>query len=178
LYEKEELQLAGWIKGDLIGRGSFAMVYYGIHPLTGTLMAVKQVRLPAAPNQRLNISNDCKYDYNNADEDEKEINSTAPLSVNRIEERRRTMVAALQREIDLLRTLRHPNIVGYLGTLCDAEYLSVFLEYVSGGSIASIIRRDGYVSVDRIRHYVPQILDGLAYLHHRSIIHRDIKVLL
>ncbi|CAO3598043.1 unnamed protein product [Absidia cylindrospora] len=35
-----------WMKGSLIGRGTFGDVYLGLNPLSGELMAVKQVELP------------------------------------------------------------------------------------------------------------------------------------
>ena len=34
------------MKGSLIGRGTFGDVYLGLNPLSGELMAVKQVELP------------------------------------------------------------------------------------------------------------------------------------
>jgi mitogen-activated protein kinase kinase kinase len=37
-----------WIKGALIGAGSFGKVYLGMDATTGLLMAVKQVDLPTA----------------------------------------------------------------------------------------------------------------------------------
>ena len=37
-----------WMKGDLIGEGSFGSVYLALHAITGELMAVKQVELPSA----------------------------------------------------------------------------------------------------------------------------------
>ena len=71
-----------WIKGALIGAGSFGKVYLGMDASSGLLMAVKQVELPtgSAPN----------------------------------EERKKSMLSALEREIELLRDLHHPNIVQYL----------------------------------------------------------------
>lgn len=45
-----------WMKGSLIGRGTFGDVYLGLNPLNGELMAVKQVELPvensATENQK------------------------------------------------------------------------------------------------------------------------------
>jgi mitogen-activated protein kinase kinase kinase len=42
-----------WIKGALVGVGSFAKVYLGMDTSTGLLIAVKQVELPtrSAPDQ-------------------------------------------------------------------------------------------------------------------------------
>jgi mitogen-activated protein kinase kinase kinase len=71
-----------WIKGALIGAGSFGKVYLGMDASNGLLMAVKQVELPtgSAPNQ----------------------------------ERKKSMLNALEREIELLKNLQHVNIVQYL----------------------------------------------------------------
>lgn len=71
-----------WIKGALIGAGSFGKVYLGMDASNGLLMAVKQVELPTGslPNQ----------------------------------ERKKSMLNALEREIELLKNLQHENIVQYL----------------------------------------------------------------
>lgn len=47
----------------------------------------------------------------------------------------------LQGEVKLLKTLRHINIVGFLGTSLHRHVVSIFMEYIPGGSIASIIQR-------------------------------------
>lgn len=47
----------------------------------------------------------------------------------------------LQIEVELLKTLQHINIVGFLGTSLDQHVVSIFMEYIPGGSIASIIHR-------------------------------------
>uniref|UniRef100_A0A6B2LDW5 Protein kinase domain-containing protein n=1 Tax=Arcella intermedia TaxID=1963864 RepID=A0A6B2LDW5_9EUKA len=84
-------------------------------------------------------------------------------------------VQSLQQEISFLQTLNHENIVQYMGSSVENSYLNIFLEYVSGGSIASIIKRFGKINEILTRKYTKQILNGLKYLHDRRIIHRDIK---
>ena len=44
--ETSDLTPFRWIKGALIGSGSFGNVYLGLNSATGELMAVKQVELP------------------------------------------------------------------------------------------------------------------------------------
>ncbi|ORX80671.1 Pkinase-domain-containing protein [Basidiobolus meristosporus CBS 931.73] len=133
-----------WIRGALIGTGSFGNVYLGLNPFSGELMAAKQVELP-------------KNDGGN-------------------EERKIAMLEALQREIALLKGLKHPNIVRYLGSQMDEEHLNIFLEYVPGGSVAALLEKFGNAFEETlVRSFVRQILMGLTYLHDRNIIHRDIK---
>ncbi|KAH6850102.1 kinase-like domain-containing protein [Chaetomium sp. MPI-CAGE-AT-0009] len=150
----EELQsfLAGeswddskWMKGAMIGQGSFGSVYLALHAVTGELLAVKQVETPS------------------------------PGANSQSDSRKKSMIDALKREISLLRDLRHPNIVQYLGCGSSAEYLNIFLEYVAGGSVQTMLNSYGALPEPLIRSFVRQILNGLSYLHNRDIIHRDIK---
>jgi len=92
-----------------------------------------------------------------------------------LDKRKESMVAALKREIDLLRDLQHENIVQYLGSNSDDEHFNIFLEYVPGGSVAAMLNSYGSLQEPLIRNFVRQILCGLSYLHGRDIIHRDIK---
>ncbi|EAS30536.3 STE/STE11 protein kinase [Coccidioides immitis RS] len=134
-----------WMKGSLIGEGSFGSVFLALHAITGELMAVKQVELPSATKG------------------------------TEFDNKKTTMVNALKHEISLLQGLQHPNIVQYLGTSTDDQYLNIFLEYVPGGSIATMLKQYNTFQEPLIRNFVRQILTGLSYLHSRDIIHRDIK---
>ncbi|GJC95750.1 mitogen-activated protein kinase kinase kinase [Colletotrichum higginsianum] len=134
-----------WMKGAMIGQGSFGCVYLALHAVTGELLAVKQVEAPAPG---ANSQNDA---------------------------RKKSMIEALKREISLLRDLRHPNIVQYLGCSSSSEYLNIFLEYVPGGSVQTMLNSYGALPEPLVRSFVRQILTGLSYLHDREIIHRDIK---
>ncbi|NXL70754.1 M3K19 kinase, partial [Leptocoma aspasia] len=78
-------------------------------------------------------------------------------------------------EVDLLKTLKHVNIVTYLGTCLEDNILSIFMEFVPGGSISSILNRFGPLPEVVLRKYTKQILQGVAYLHDNCVVHRDIK---
>ncbi|KAE9611318.1 hypothetical protein Lal_00011602 [Lupinus albus] len=81
----------------------------------------------------------------------------------------------LNQEINLLSRLRHPNIVQYYGSETVDDTLYIYLEYVSGGSIYKLLQEYGEFSEPVIRNYTQQILSGLAYLHAKNTVHRDIK---
>ncbi|KAK9450840.1 kinase-like domain-containing protein [Limtongia smithiae] len=89
--------------------------------------------------------------------------------------RKKSMLDALHREIQLLRDMQHENIVQYIGSSSDGQFLNIFLEYVPGGSVATLLSNYGPLEEPLIRIFVKQILCGLTYLHDRDIIHRDIK---
>ncbi|KAL8050875.1 hypothetical protein ABFX02_06G108300 [Erythranthe guttata] len=81
----------------------------------------------------------------------------------------------LGQEIVLLSRLRHPNIVQYYGSESVGDKLYIYLEYVSGGSIHKILQEYGKLGESAIRSYTQQILSGLAFLHAKNTVHRDIK---
>ena len=84
---------------------------------------------------------------------------------------------SLEREIRVMRDLRHAHIVRYLGSerSADGRCLNILLEYVPGGSIASMLQMFGTFKEDLIQRYTTQVLRGAAYLHSQTIVHRDIK---
>lgn len=81
----------------------------------------------------------------------------------------------LMQEVHLLSRLRHPNIVQYYGSETVDDKLYIYLEYVSGGSIHKLLQEYGQFGELAIRSYTQQILSGLAYLHAKNTLHRDIK---
>ncbi|RVX67092.1 hypothetical protein B0A52_08335 [Exophiala mesophila] len=90
-------------------------------------------------------------------------------------DRIKEMVAALDVEIDTMKDLEHPNIVQYLGCERKEFSISIYLEYISGGSIGSCLRKHGKFEEPVVRSLTRQTLEGLAYLHNEGILHRDLK---
>jgi mitogen-activated protein kinase kinase kinase len=89
--------------------------------------------------------------------------------------RMRELVAALDQEIDTMQHLDHVNIVQYLGCERKETSISIFLEYISGGSIGSCLRKHGKFEESVVSSLTRQTLSGLAYLHREGILHRDLK---
>ncbi|SCU86135.1 LADA_0D12530g1_1 [Lachancea dasiensis] len=77
-------------------------------------------------------------------------------------------------EIDLLKNLKHENIVKYHGFIQKSHQLFILLAYCSQGSLRDLIKR-GPVEEMECKTYIKQTLCGLQYLHEQGVIHRDIK---
>ena len=91
---------------------------------------------------------------------------------DRSDARQANVVDALKLESETLKDLDHPNIVQYLGFEETPTFLSIFLEYVPGGSVGGILRKYGRFDEDVTKSFTSQILAGLEYLHSKNILHR------
>ncbi|KAJ2778644.1 mitogen-activated protein kinase kinase kinase [Coemansia interrupta] len=140
-----------WIKGKLIGKGSFGHVYLAINAATGELIAVKQIKLPR--------------DLCAAD--------TAPGGATPAHAE--DAIRMMYTEVELLKDLDHDNIVQLLGFEVANGVMSMFLEYVSGGTVQSLVQQHGPLPEPVVHSFVAQMLAGLEYLHGCGIVHRDIK---
>lgn len=103
---------------------------------------------------------------------EVEVNSKA---AGNDKARMKELVAGLDQEIDTMQHLDHDNIVQYLGCERKEASISIFLEYISGGSVGSCLRKHGKFEEDVVSSLTRQTLSGLAYLHREGILHRDLK---
>lgn len=95
---------------------------------------------------------------------------------------------AFEAEVQSLSSLRHPNIVLFLGacrsrvrvmntSTVEVQY-GIVTEHLSGGSIYDHIHRQEWLSTasPRLLHkIVKDITLGMIYLHNEGIIHRDLK---
>ncbi|KAJ5917406.1 hypothetical protein N7466_010960 [Penicillium verhagenii] len=78
-------------------------------------------------------------------------------------------------EMGVLEVLDHPNIVSYHGIEVHRDKVYIFMEYCSGGSLASLLEHGRVEDETVIMVYALQLVEGLAYLHQAGIVHRDIK---
>ncbi|XP_073913947.1 mitogen-activated protein kinase kinase kinase kinase 1 isoform X4 [Castor canadensis] len=84
-------------------------------------------------------------------------------------------VSILQKEILMLKTCRHTNIVAYHGSYLWLQKLWICMEFCGAGSLQDIYQVTGALSELQISYVCREVLQGLAYLHSQKKIHRDIK---
>ena len=84
-------------------------------------------------------------------------------------------MALLDHEVNLLKQLNHPNIVGFRGVREVEGNMHIYMEYVEGKSLVHQLARWGPFAEPLIKRYTRQLLSALAYCHDMRVTHRDIK---
>jgi transitional endoplasmic reticulum ATPase len=83
-------------------------------------------------------------------------------------------------EIEILKTLKHPNIVNLKDSgnllLDNQKYAYAILDFISGETIADKMKREQTFKQDEAKDIILGVLNGLNYLHNQKnpIIHNDI----
>jgi serine/threonine protein kinase len=78
-------------------------------------------------------------------------------------------------EVQILRSVQHPNIVTLYGAFQDDTNLYLCLEYLAGGEVFSHLRTLGTFDLDITRFYASEILVVVQALHSKGIVYRDLK---
>ncbi|KAJ7071114.1 MAP kinase [Mycena amicta] len=135
-----------WVRGELIGRGTYGRVYLALNATTGEMIAVKQVETPRTASDK---------------------NDTRQISV--------VQALKMESEtLKVLDHQNIVQYLGFEETPTNLS-MQVFLEYVPGGSIGSCLHKHGKFEEDVTKSFTSQILAGLEYLHSKGVIHRDLK---
>jgi NIMA (never in mitosis gene a)-related kinase len=81
------------------------------------------------------------------------------------------------KEADVLKSLRHPNIVRYVASFTERGCFYIVMEFADGGDLSQKIQRRGrkYFSEDEVLHDFIQLALAIKYIHDRKILHRDLK---
>ena len=79
-------------------------------------------------------------------------------------------------EVGVMADLQHENTVSYLGSGLSHHTAFVVMEWVCGGSLKDVLKScGGPLPTSVSKRYSQDILKGLRYLHHKGILHRDLK---
>jgi CTD kinase subunit alpha len=79
------------------------------------------------------------------------------------------------REIRLLQHLRHQNVVSLQEVMVEKNECFMVFEYLSHDLTGLINHPSFSLSAAHKKHLARQMFEGLNYLHHRGVLHRDIK---
>ncbi len=92
-----------------------------------------------------------------------------------------TDVQDFYQEIEIMKKLRHPHTLTFLGACYDEGSLCIVSEFLAGGSLEELLERNlsseprVELSLARVLELSTQLARGLNWLHHKGVIHRDLK---
>ncbi|KAF8457702.1 kinase-like domain-containing protein [Terfezia claveryi] len=82
------------------------------------------------------------------------------------------------REIALLRSIRHPNIISVLDVAVGKDMADVYMvmEYAEQDMAHLLDDLRVKFTLSEVKNLTKQLLEGVEYIHRNNIIHRDIKM--
>ncbi|CAK9153763.1 unnamed protein product [Ilex paraguariensis] len=84
------------------------------------------------------------------------------------------LTAHIEREISIMRQLRHPNIARLHEVLATKTKIYFVMEFAKGGELFAKVAK-GRFSEDLSRRYFQQLIAAVGYCHSRGVFHRDLK---
>ena len=81
----------------------------------------------------------------------------------------------LFREVKIMKSLNHPNIVKLFEVIQTEKTLYLIMEYASGGELFDYLATHGRMKEEEARAKFRQIVSAVHYLHQKNIVHRDLK---
>uniref|UniRef100_A0A3P9LTU5 Calcium/calmodulin-dependent protein kinase IGa n=1 Tax=Oryzias latipes TaxID=8090 RepID=A0A3P9LTU5_ORYLA len=81
----------------------------------------------------------------------------------------------LENEINILRRIKHENVVGLEDFYESRTHYYLVMQLVSGGELFDRILDKGVYTEKDASRVIKQVLQAVSYLHQNSIVHRDLK---
>ncbi|KAE8736173.1 putative Mechanosensitive ion channel domain-containing protein [Hibiscus syriacus] len=98
------------------------------------------------------------------------------IKVLRTEHQIENLRKEFTQEVNILRKIRHNNVVQFIGACSSPPSLCIVTEFMSGGSIYDLLRKQksGF-KLPFLLEVAIDVSKGMSYLHQNSIMHRDLK---
>ncbi|BAO37892.1 Cell cycle serine/threonine-protein kinase cdc5/MSD2 [Kluyveromyces marxianus] len=97
--------------------------------------------------------------------------TVAKLSIKSEKTRRK-----LLSEIQIHKSMKHPNIVQFTDCFEDDTNVYILLEICPNGSVMELLRQRKHLTEPEVRFCMIQIIGAIRYMHSRRVIHRDLKL--
>lgn len=85
------------------------------------------------------------------------------------------LVKQTKNEIEIMQTIRHPNVVNMIEVMQSKHHIYMVLELVTGGELFYKLTEETRFSEKEARRYMTQLLDGIEHCHSVGVCHRDLK---
>ncbi|CAI7645257.1 unnamed protein product [Penicillium viridicatum] len=79
------------------------------------------------------------------------------------------------REISLMKELKHENILALYDVLYTGDKLIIVSEYMQNDLKRFMDDQNGTLDLPTIKFFAQEMMQGIAYCHDKSVLHRDLK---
>ncbi|CBQ69408.1 related to Serine/threonine protein kinase [Sporisorium reilianum SRZ2] len=149
---RQQVHFGNYLLLQTLGEGEFGKVKLGVHKEWGEEVAVKLIKR------------------------DKVATDAAPLNLDDAASKDPAKMTKVEREIQVLKDVRHPNIVRLYEVIESDRYIGIVLEYASGGELFDHILAHKYLKEEHACRLFAQLISGVSYLHQKKIVHRDLKL--
>ncbi|KAJ0401578.1 hypothetical protein ATCC90586_002886 [Pythium insidiosum] len=157
MISEDELQ-AKFTFGRVLGSGATSQVYAARDNKTGEQVAVKVFDKAAMIEVRRSMAADGQF--------------VTEKAVHRV---RRRLLKVLS-ELEISKSLDHPNIIKFLGAYETSHRICLVHELVDGCDLLEHLLTHGKMNETQASGVFRQLLSALQYCHARNVCHRDLKL--
>ncbi|KAJ9692964.1 hypothetical protein PVL29_011885 [Vitis rotundifolia] len=100
--------------------------------------------------------------------------SVAIKVINKDHVKKQGMMEQIEREISVMRLVRHPNVVELKEVMATKTKIFFVMEFVKGGELFAKVAK-GRLKEDSARKYFQQLVSAIDFCHSRGVSHRDLK---
>jgi calcium-dependent protein kinase len=98
-----------------------------------------------------------------------------PRAIKSISLNQNVDLTRLLEEVNILKSIDHPNIVKIFEVVQDSRCLNIVMEFCSGGELFDKIKATNGFSENVAAKYMFDIVGAVKYCHEANIVHRDLK---
>ncbi|KAI9308399.1 kinase-like domain-containing protein, partial [Cunninghamella echinulata] len=85
-------------------------------------------------------------------------------------------ISSVNQQIDILSSLKHPNIIKLIDTINTTKRIGIVLEYASGGDLFEYVLSRHSLEEEEAAKLFAQLINSVKYMHLKGVVHRDLKL--